>query len=211
MADPLEGLELVMTSDPLPSEAEAQSTAEAPKRRRGRPPKIVAASDDEPSTGASDKPRRTYTRRSADPCKQIEQLEEQIEGLLSGGYMLIGGAITMALPVTGTTIAVRAQAGAQAVIAAAKHNPTLATWLLKAMKTSAWAPMVIWASGVGVAAMIDIGAISPYNRLAQNTLGQDVLPLFAAQMAMQQQQQESPNGTVPFPNASSEAAQYSGE
>lgn len=214
MTEPAEGLELLMTSDPLPSEDSLQQQ-EPPKRRRGRPRKIDAASDDEPSTDGSAKPRRTYTRRSGDPCKQVALAEEQIETLLAGGYMLLGGAVAMVLPVTGMTIAIRSQAGAQAVLTAAKSNPTLASWLLKAMKTSAWAPLVIWSAGVGVAALVDVGMMPPQNPMVQRVLGEDVLPAIYATMQMQAAQQQaaqqqaasqSPNGQVP--NASTEAAQY---
>ena len=206
----LDPLELLETAIPLPDDEAA--TEEAPKRRRRRSspsPDRESAEAGASSTDGTARPRRAYTRRaSSDPCKQVELLEEQIETMLTGTYVLVGGAVSMVMPVTGTTMTMRAQDGAQAVITAAKHSPAVAAFLLKVNKTSSWGPLVIFVAGLVTAAAIDVGVIPPQSIPAQAMLGKDILPIFAAMQQQQMQQQaQSPNGTVQ--NApQTDAAQY---
>lgn len=190
-------LDAFTTTAALPEE----QTPEQPRRRRRRQAEPLAEAAESSSDG---KPaRRTYTRRKADPCKLIEAQEAALREKLAAMFLMTGGALAMTLAVTGTTLAMRAEQEAQALIDVAKVNPKFAALLLKMAEASGYSGVVLCVLALGTAAMVDLRAMPPTAPPAQFLIP-DVLARFQI-VTEEPVPPYSPNGT-----ASSESPEYAG-
>lgn len=181
--NPLDGF---TTTAPLQTPLEAE---EQPRRRRRRQASPLAE-DGEPSS--EDKPRRKYTRRSSDPCKLVEQQEDELRQKLAAMFIMTGGGLAMAVAVTGTTLAMRAEQEAQALIDVAKVNPKFAAVLLRMAEAGAYSGLVMCAMALGTAVMVDLRALPPTAPPVQFLIP-DIIMRFAVNPEAQQQ---SPNGAA---------------
>lgn len=180
-------LDAFTTSRPLETPLET----EQPRRRRRRQAAPLAEGDERSSEGST--PRRRYARRTTDPCKIVEQQEDELRAKLAGIFIMTGGGVAMALMVTGTTLAMRADQEAQALIDIAKVNPKFAAALLKFAETTAYSGLVMCAMALTTAAMVDLRALPPTAPPVQFLIP-DVISKFAVQDNTQ-----SPNGTAGSP------------
>lgn len=208
-------LELLETAV-LPSD-EPETTPEPPRRRRGRPPKNRdAASPDAHSTDASDSPRKSRQPRStsnAAIARAFNERIESIEAMLTGGFGLAGGGIvTVGMICTGTTMSVRSQQGAQAVISAARVNPTLMRILVRMTDANAWTPLAAFAGALMVAALVDVRMVDVHGFVPRSIIPEIVAMVEQAEAQQQTQQTPQPpepNGSVPsmpFEDAHARAA-----
>lgn len=173
--EPEEPLQLLETAIPLPDE---EQPTEAPKRRRYQ---RKARDTVEDATSSSDtpgaQPRRRYVPRAKAPEKVLEAQEEQIEAMLTTMFIMAGTPASFIFPVTGTTMVLRAQQGAHALIEAGKANPRIAAIILAMVKGGHYGPLVMFGLTMLTAAAVDIGAVPPGSPPAQMLL-KDVLVNF---------------------------------
>lgn len=180
-------LDAFTTSRPLETPLQ---TEEPPRRRRRRQAAPLAEGDERSSEGST--PRRRYARRTTDPCKIVEQQEDELRQKLAGIFIMTGGGLAMALAVTGTTLAMRAEQEAQALIDIAKVNPKFAGILLKFAETTAYSGLVMCAMALTTAAMVDLRALPPTAPPVQFLIP-DVISRFVVE------DHQSPNGTATAP------------
>lgn len=174
--DPLEGLELLETSLPLP---DVEQPTDQPKRRRYQRKSNPEDREDVGRSSGAEQPnkRRPYVPRAKQPDKIVEREAEAYEAQLAALFLFVGGATSMVLPVTGTTMVVRATQGASAVVEAAKANPKIAAALIALLKVGHYGPLVAFGATVLTAVAIDLGVMPPASPPAQTMLG-DVISRF---------------------------------
>jgi hypothetical protein len=118
--------------------------------------------------------------------------KDEIKTVLVAAFTIIGtGAQMTPMIVTGTTLQVRAEQGADALIEAAQANVALASFLLGMLKAGHYGPLVMFAATMLLAASIDVGVVPPLSPPAQFALG-DVLSRFT--FAQAATPPPSPNG-----------------
>lgn len=179
----LDPLELVETSLPL----DVEQQTELPKRRRyQRKNRPDSPEDAQPSSDGA-QPRRRYVPRAKQPDKIVEREAEAYEAQLAALFLFVGGATSMLLPVTGTTMVLRATQGASAVVEAAKANPRIAAALIALLKVGHYGPLVAFGATMLTAVAVDVGIVPPASPPAQAMLA-DVISRFQTEPAT------SPNG-----------------
>ena len=169
-------LELLETTLPLP---DVEQPTERPKRRKWtRRPKSDDPEDATSSSGATaSPPRRKYVPRAQRPDKVLEREEESIEAMLTAMFIMSGTPLSFIAPVTGTTMQLRAQQGAHALIEAGKANPRIAAIILAMVKGGHYGPLVMFGMTMLTAVAVDIGAVPPLSAPAQ-LLIKDVIDRF---------------------------------
>lgn len=136
---------------------------------------------------------RTLPTSSATPPSDEEVGE--IEATLAFMLLMGGGVVGMALPVTGTTLVMRSQVGAHAIVTAARTNPKIWKRLVAFVKVTKWTDVVQFAGNVVVAASVDMHVMNPNSTLPQMMIP-DVLERFK-QTAEDQPGEPTQNGTGP--------------
>lgn len=179
-------LDAFTTSRPLETPLQAE---EPPRRRRRRQAAPLAEGVERSSEGSP--PRRRYARRTTDPCKIVDQQEEELRTKLASMFIMTGGGVAMALMVTGTTLAMRADQEAQALIDIAKVNPKFAAALLKFAETTAYSGLVMCVMALGTAVMVDVRALPPTAPPVQF-----LIPDVISRFTVEDNTQQSPNGTA---------------
>jgi hypothetical protein len=183
--DPLDLLELVETNQPL---ADEQPTEPPRRRRYQRKNRQESPEDEQRSSGDAAQPaRRRYVPRAKQPDKIVEREAEAYEAQLAALFLFVGGATSMLLPVTGTTMVLRATQGASAVVEAAKANPRIAAALIALLKVGHYGPLVAFGATLLTAVAVDVGVMPPASPPAQTMLN-DVLSRFQTEAPV------SPNG-----------------
>ena len=173
-------------SPQLPS----QSPAAPPKRKRGRPPKGAHRHDAKASDGASSadesaeavKRKRGRPKGSASraphPAVTAEESLRLRADLIAGSGVL-GVLLSPVFPVTGTTIVMRAEPAAAALVEIGERNARV----LAVLRTLTAAGPYAALGGVGLsilaAAAVDMGAIKPDAMIPQQMIP-DVLEQFRA-------------------------------
>ena len=161
---------------------------EQPRRRRRRQAEPLAGEGEQSS---ADKPRRAYTRRTSDPCKLVAAQEAELRTQLAGMFIMTGGGLAMAMAVTGTTLAMRAEQEAQALIDIAKVNSKFAAALLKIAESTAYSGLVMCVMALGTAVMVDVRAMPPTAPPVQF-----LIPDVISRFVVEDNTQQSPNGTA---------------
>lgn len=178
--DPL--ADILVTAEHSPSESPQQ-----PQRRRpGRPRKSESGAE-APEFSSAGKPRAT--RRVSDPSKQVARDAGIIREKLVAIFTFAGTGASMVLPVTGTTLAMRAGLAADGLIDAAKANATVAEWLLRLLDVGAYSNLVMFAGTMVVAVMVDVKML-PANSLPAQMIIPDVIAKFIPP------EMHSPNGAA---------------
>ena len=177
--DPLEGLELLETSLPLP---DVDQPTDQPKRRRYQRKNRPEDQEDVGRSSAAEplNKRRPYVPRAKRPEAVVEREAEAYEAQLAALFLFVGGATSMVLPVTGTTMVVRATQGASAVVEAAKANPKIAAALISLLKVGHYGPLVAFGATILTAVAVDVGVMPPASPPAQTMIG-DVISRFAVE------------------------------
>jgi hypothetical protein len=171
---PLELLETTV----LPNE---ERPTELPKRRKYQRKNRDTVEDETRSLDTpGDPPKRRYVPRAKQPEKIVEREAEAYEAQLAALFLLVGGATSMLLPVTGTTMVVRASQGASAIVEAAKANPRIAAALIAMLKVGHYGPLVMFGMTMLTAVAVDIGALPPLSPPAQMMI-KDVVDRFQVQ------------------------------
>jgi hypothetical protein len=192
--EPEEPLQLLETAIPLPDD---DQPTEAPKRRRyQRKSRDTAEDATRSSEGTASPPKRPrYVPRAQRPDKVLEREQESIEAMLTVMFVMSGTPLSFILPVTGTTMQMRAEQGAHALIEAGKANPRIAAIILTMVKGGHYGPLVMFGMTMLTAVAVDVGVVPPTSMPAQMMI-KDVIEKF---------------GVVPAAPSNGHAEQASGE
>ncbi len=190
----LDQLELLETSLPLP---DVETPTEPPKRRKyQRRNRAEVEEGTSSSEGTASPPKRPrYVPRAQRPDKVLEREQESIEAMLTVMFVMSGTPLSFILPVTGTTMQMRAEQGAHALIEAGKANPRIAAIILTLVKGGHYGPLVMFGMTMLTAVAVDVGVVPPLSAPAQMMI-KDVIEKF---------------GVVPAAPSNGHAEQASGE
>lgn len=168
---------------PDPSEQPQSPASEPPRRRRGRPTKAEAAAkgnqpEAEGSGGSSDKPGTKPARRKKPPVKLTAEAAALVQEELTAELVKMGAVMSLALPVTGTTIITRSEVAAAAAVDIGKRHPKVMSAIQVAIEANAWGNIASCGISVGIALGVDTGMVKPEGKAPQMFIG-DVLENFA--------------------------------
>lgn len=122
----------------------------------GSPPDLVT---DVPET-PKDAPKKSTAKRAPSRGSKAAQLDA-IRPALTSGFVMVGGGMSIALPLTGKTLIYQAEDLTDSLIAWGKTSPRIAKILLTAGSTGGAFGFLAAAAPLAIAAMAEMGTLSP--------------------------------------------------
>jgi hypothetical protein len=176
------------SATPLPAD-------EQPKRSHHKAPEtdnvlpLETESDPAASGGASSSgtKRRSHKRKGALAAALDPSEEGELHAALVANFMLGGGVMGTALPVTGRTLIMRAEQNASAVLSLARVNPAVLKWVRKLLDVSVYTQVAQAVGTIAIAVAVDVRAMAPESTVPQMLIP-DVLATFADEPKEEEQQ-----------------------